>query len=179
MEKTDKKQVEQVQSNPVEDMIAYLELNEEEILIFEQLKNTLIEKCGLLEFEALDKDKGQDYVHLITYIKNKRVFIEDDGVIVKLRKPLVNKEGLNLGDQVKVLFNRNEAREIQFTKGKKIKEGDITLQKEYSRAALAASLDNIQVDNRSMMLSPSNISEKYVHGKDYALLMSCYNLFRG
>lgn len=178
MEKTDKKVEQNEVQNLNEEMVSYLELNEEEAQIFEQVKSVLITKCELLEFEALDKDKGQDYVQIITYIKNKRLFIEDDGVLVKLRKPLKNEKGEILTDQVKILYERNIAREQQFTKGKKIKQGDISLQRDYSKAVLAASLASIERGDKMIMLSPSSISEKYVHDKDYAVMMSCYNLFR-
>lgn len=178
MKESDKEQSNEVQANQIEEMVSYLELNEEEAQIFEQIKDVLITKCELLEFEALDKDKGPDYVQIITYIKNRRLFIEEDGVIVKLRRPLKNEKGDILTDQVKILYTRNVAREQTFTKGKKIKQGDISLQKDYSKAVLAASLANIDIDNRSIVLSPSNLNEKYVHDKDYSVMMSCYNLFR-
>jgi len=148
------------------------ELDEEEKVIFLELKSTLIDKCELLEFEAVNDENLDDFAGLITYIKNGVVKIEPDGILVNLRRPILNAKGEEVTRCVTILFERNEDRERIFTKNIKISKKSIESQKEFTRASLAASFKNI--DNK--MLSIENT--RGVHTKDYMLLLTVYNFFR-
>ncbi len=152
------------------------ELDEEESEIFLKLKSILIGTCELLEFEAVTEDSLEDYAALITYVKNGILIIEDDGILVKLRRDILNSKGEKLTDKVKILFERNESREKIFTKGIKISKKSIESQKEFTRASLAASFQNVEINGVSKMLNVENTRK--IHTKDYMLLLTVYNFFR-
>ena len=149
-----------------------LELDTEEQKIFTELKETLMGKCELLEFEAVNEDNLDEHRALITYIKNGVISIESDGVRVNLRRPIVDKNGSTLADSVVILYDRNEARERAFTKGIKLKKDDLEAKKEYTRASLAASFKNAG----TVVLGAD--STRKLHDKDYMLLLTCYSFFR-
>jgi RNA-binding protein YhbY len=175
MDKTKTKQNDQNESLSNEFME---ELSPEESEIFLKLKSVLIDKCELLEFEAVNEDNLDEYKELINYIKHNRVMIEDDGVTVFLRREIKNKDDVKLTDKVKILYKRNEGREKAFTKKIKVRKNDSDSQKEFTRAAVAASLANVDVDGKSVILSTENISSKHIHHKDYMLMLNCYSFFR-
>lgn len=152
------------------------ELDDQERDIFTSLKSVLIDKCELLEFEAVNEDNLDDFVTLITYVKNGVINIEDDGVSVKLRRPILNKDNDILTNSLTLLFERNEARERVFTKRIKISKKDVESQKEFTRASLTASFKDIEFAGTSKMISVENT--RNIHGKDYMLLLTCYNFFR-
>jgi hypothetical protein len=152
------------------------ELDEQEKEIFLKLKSILIDECELLEFEAVNEDNLDDFAALITYIKNDVITIKDDGVQVKLRRPIINSNDEILTNNVTILFERNESRERAFTKNIKISKKNIESQKEFTRASLAASFKNIDFNGTSKILSTNNT--KGIHNKDYMLLLTCYNFFR-
>lgn len=171
---TEKKVLKEVKKSISDEFL--LELDEQEAKIFLELKSILIDTCELLEFEAVTEDSLEDFAELITYVKNGIITIEPDGVLVKLRRPILNSEGEKLTDNVKILYERNEDRERIFIKGIKITKKNIESQKEFTRAALAASFQNITVNGASIMLNAKNT--KGMHNKDYMLLLTCYNFFR-
>lgn len=152
------------------------ELLEEEQEIFLQLKSILIDTCELLEFEAVTEDSLEDFVALITYIKNGVISIEPDGILVNLRRDILNSDKVKITDKVKILFERNESREKVFTKNIKVSKKNIESQKEFTRAALTASFQNVDVGGISKVLSIENTRK--IHLKDYMLLLTIYNFFR-
>lgn len=152
------------------------ELDDQEKEIFLNIKSVLMDDCELLEFEAVNEENLEDYSMLITYIKNGIVTIVDDGVNVKLRRPILNKDKEALTNNVTILFERNEAREKAFTKKAKLSKKDTESQKEYTRACLAASFKNVDFQGNSKMLSVDNT--RGIHRHDYLLLLTCFNFFR-
>lgn len=152
------------------------ELDEQEKEIFLKLKSVLIDTCELLEFEAVTEDSLDDFVALISYTKNGIINIQDDGILVKLRRDILNDKGEKLTDCVKILYEKNESREKVLTKKIKIRKKNVEDQKEFTRACLAASFDNVMVNGVSKMLSVDNTRK--IHTKDYMLLLTCYNFFR-
>lgn len=152
------------------------ELDEQEKSIFLELKSILIDKCELLEFEAVNEENLDDHAALITYIKSGVISIVDDGIVYNLRRPIKNTNGDVLTKSVTILFERNESREKVFTKGIKISKKSIEAQKEFTRASLAASFKNIDFGGTSKMLSIENT--RGIHNKDYMMLLTCYNFFR-
>lgn len=149
------------------------ELDEQEENIFLELKSILINKCELLEFEAVNEENLDDFTGLITYIKNGVVSIENDGILVNLRRPILNSKKEEITRSVTVLFERNQDRERIFTKHIKIsKKSSVEDQKEFTRASLVASFKNIG----DKMLSTENT--RGIHTKDYMLLLTVYNFFR-
>jgi hypothetical protein len=150
------------------------ECNEQEAEIFNQLKTVLIENCGKYEFEAVKEDNLEDFSEIITYIKNGIISLEPDGVVVKLRKPLVV-DGKELANSIKILFERNEAREKTFTAGIKISKKSIESQKDFTLATLAASFAN--VDGKIISIESTRSIQSTNH-RDYMLLLTCFNFFR-
>jgi len=151
------------------------ECDEQEEEIFHKLKGILIDQCDKYEFEAVTEDNLEEFSMVITYIKNDVITLEDDGFVVKLRKPLTNEKGELLTEKIKVLFERNEDREKTFTKGIKVSEKNIESRKEYNLATLAASFEN--VDNRMISKKSTQKIQKTNH-RDYMLLLSCFSFFR-
>jgi len=152
------------------------ELDEQEKEIFFELKSILIDKCELLEFEAVNEENLEDYAALITYIKNGVLEIKEDGVLVNLRRKINNAKGDFITNSVTILFDKNESRERIFTKDIKISKKNLESQKEFTRASLASSFKNIEINGMSKMISTENT--RGVHKKDYMLLLTCYNFFR-
>jgi hypothetical protein len=152
-----------------------LELNEKQSDIFNQLKSILTEQCDKYEFEAVTEDNLEDFAEIITYVENKVITLENDGVLVKLRKPLLGADGNVLTEKIKILYERNEAREKVFTKGIKVSKKSIESQKDFTLATLAASFD--QVDNKMISIDVTKKIQKSNH-RDYMLLLNCFNFFR-
>lgn len=152
-----------------------LECNEEESEIFNQVKNVLIENCDKYEFEAVTEDNLEDYSMIITYIKNGVISLESNGVLVKLRKPLKDNDGNIITESLKILYERNESRELTFTKGIKVSKKSIESQKEFTLATLAASFDN--VGTKMISLNSAKSIQANNH-RDYMLLLNVYNFFR-
>lgn len=152
------------------------ELDEKEKEIFLKIKNTRIEICEYEEFEAVTEESLDDYVQLITYIKQGKILFDDDGVIIKVRREIKSEKGDFLTNEIKLLFVRNEARERAFTKKIKIKKDDNAAQIDYTRAAMAANLANVNVNGTSVILTSRSISK--MHKNDYSLLMTCFEFFR-
>jgi len=151
------------------------ECDEHEAEIFEQLKGILINQCEKYEFEAVTKDNLEDFAEIITYVKNGIFKIESDGVLVKLRKQITGPDGIILTDTVKILYERNEAREKTFTAGITVSKKSIESQKDFTLATLAASFANI--DNKIISVDTVRKIQKTNH-RDYMLLLSCFNFFR-
>lgn len=151
-----------------------LECNEQEAEIFNQLKTILIDNCGKYEFEAVKEDNLEDFSEIITYVKNGIISLENDGVVVKLRKPLVV-DGKELTRSIKILYERNESREKTFTSGIKVSKKSIESQKDFTLATLAASFANI---DGKMISVESTRSIQSTNHRDYMLLLTCFNFFR-
>lgn len=152
------------------------ELDEQEKEIFLKIKSVRTDICEYEEFEAVTEDSLDDYVSLITYVKNGKVSFEEDGVNIKVRRPiLTDKKELITGD-VKLLYQRNEARERAFTKKIRIKPGDPGASMDYARAVMAANLANVAFGGNTIILTSKNLSR--MHDKDYKLLQTCFEFFR-
>lgn len=151
------------------------ECDEQETKIFEQLKGILIDQCEKYEFEAVTDDNLEDFAEIITYVKNGIISLESDGVLVKLRKSLIDTDGNDFTDSIKILFDKNEDREIAFTKGIKISKKSIESQKDYTLAVLAASFDS--VNNKMISVKLTKKFQK-TNNRDYMLLLTCFNFFR-
>lgn len=148
------------------------EVKEKEIFL--KIKGIRIDLCELEEFEAVTEDSLEDYIKLITYVKNGKITFEDDGVRVKIRRPINDSNGNLITNSLKILFDRNEDRERVFTKKMKYKRDEINSSQDYSRAILAASLAN----ENNIIISPANISPSKVHSVDYGLLVTVQDFFR-
>lgn len=154
------------------------ELDEKEREIFLKIKDTRISVCDYEEFEAVTEDSLDDYAFLITYAKQGKITFENDGVILHIRRPLKSEKGEIMTDKIKLLFNRNEARERAFTKKIKLKQGDTSASMDYTRAVVAANLDNITFNGVSVIIGPNNIAGNKMHQNDYRLLMTLFEFFR-
>lgn len=168
-----KKETEVKKLTPSEEFL--LECDEQESEIFNQVKNVLIDHCEKYEFEAVTEDNLEDYSMIITYIKNGVISLESNGVMVKLRKPLKDSDGNIIADSLKILYERNESRELVFTKGIKVSKKSIESQKEFTLATLAASFEN--VGNKMISLNSVKSIQANNH-RDYMLLLNVYNFFR-
>jgi hypothetical protein len=179
MEETGKKT--ELRSNSKEKTISEKfmeELNEQEKEIFLMIKDTRIKKCEYEEYEAVTEDSLDDYAYLITYVKNGKIFFESDGVVIKVRRPILSEKNEVITSQIKLLFNRNVDRERAFTKKIKIKPGDTAASMEYTRAIIAAHLANVDFNGTSIVLPEKSISGKNIHENDYQILSTCYLFFR-
>lgn len=152
------------------------ELDDIEKEIFLDIKNIRINTCEYEEFEAVTEDSLDDYVQLITYVKNGKVKFDTDGVIITVRRDINTEKGEFLTNKIKLLYKRNEARERAFTKSIKIKKDDTGAAMDYSRAVMAACLENISHDGNSVILRPKHLA--LMHQNDYSLLTTCFNFFR-
>lgn len=152
------------------------ELSEKEKEIFLKIRSTRIDICEYEEFEAVTEDTLDDYVQLITYMKEGKIIIETDGIILKVRRPITSEKGETISNQIKLLFVRNESRERAFTKKIKIKKDDTASGIDYTRAVVASNLENINYNGTSIMLTARSISK--MHKNDYQLLMTCFEFFR-
>jgi len=152
-----------------------LECDDEESKIFEQLKDVLTSKCDKHEFEAVTQDNLEDFAMIITYIKNGIISIESDGIDVKLRKPLNNSKSQFITDSIKLLYERNTAREKQFRNSIKTPEKNKAFNEEVSLAVVAASFANVEAIVIGM---DSARVLKNTNSRDYMLLLNCYNFFR-
>jgi hypothetical protein len=150
------------------------ECNEQEAAIFNEIKSILIENCDKYEFEAVKEDNLEDFSEIITYIKNGIIKLESDGVVVSLRKPLVV-DGKELTKSIKILYERNEAREKTFTAGIKVSKKSIESQKDFTLATLAASFAS--VDGKMISVDSTRTIQSKNH-RDYMLLLTCFNFFR-
>ncbi|MDX5585865.1 MAG: hypothetical protein QNK20_13300 [Aureibaculum sp.] len=153
------------------------ELDEHEKSIFLELKSILMDKCEYLEFEAVNNENLDDYVTLITYIKNGVATILSDGVSFNLRRPILDSKGDVLTKNVTVLFERNENRERGLTKNIKVSKKSLESQKDFTRAVFAASLKSVELsEGRTKMISVEDA--RRLHTKDYSILLTIYNFFR-
>jgi seryl-tRNA synthetase len=152
------------------------ELDTQEKEIFLKIKDIRMNTCEYEEFEAVTEDTLDDYVKLITYVKNDKVFFEEDGVVIKVRRPMLTDNKEVITGSIKLLFRRNEARERAFAKKIKIKPGDPSGSMDFARAMYAASLENIDFAGSPVILAPKNLSK--MHDLDYKLLQTCYDFFR-
>jgi hypothetical protein len=167
-------------TNKVEQTLSeefYESLNKSDKIIFDEIKDVLLNKCGLYEHEAFTEENIEDIPVLINLFKLNILKFNDDGIDFKLRKSVTlnSKKGI-IVDKVTFLFEKNEARENQFTKFIKVKKGDISAQKDFTRAIIAASLKNIDFDGTPILISTSNLNS--IHSKDYDILTTLYAFFR-
>lgn len=152
------------------------ELDSQENEIFQKIKDIRINTCEYEEFEAVTEDSLDDYVQLITYVKNNKLKFEDNGVVIKVRRDIKTDKGEFLTNEIKLLYERNEARERAFTKKIKVKKDDTGAAMDYTKATIAACLENVSYDGRSMILTSKHLSK--MHQNDYSLLVTCFNFFR-
>jgi hypothetical protein len=151
------------------------ECDEREAQIFEQVKKVLITQCDKYEFEAVTAENLEDFSMVISYIKNEVITLCEDGVEVKLRKPIKNDDGSIFAEKLKILYDRNEARERTFTAGIKVSKKSIESQKDFTLATLAASFAN--VNNAMISVETTRKIQKTNH-RDYLLLLNIFNFFR-
>lgn len=153
------------------------ELNEDQKVIFEEIKTTLIQKRRKYEFEVIQntQESFDSYAVMIEYIENGILTIEEDGVDVKLRLPLSNKDGIVLANSLKILFERNEDRENVIKKAITTNIKNKTYNDEVAMAILTASLAN--VDNR-IISTDSILRMKKTNYDDYQLLFNVFIFFR-
>jgi hypothetical protein len=137
---------------------------------FIKLKDVLLNQCGQYEFEVFNEDSLEDIEDILPFMKHGIISIEEDGVVVKLRKSISVADIKT--ESLKILYERNEALERTYTRKIKVKKGDLESQKDYSKGLLAASLDKIE----NKMLGVEHVNK--IHKKDYDLLLNCYNFFR-
>lgn len=174
-----KETIEQQQPKQVEKTISdkfMEELDEQERNIFLQIKGIRINTCEYEEFEAVTEDSLDDYVQLITYVKNGKLLFESNGVIIKVRRDIKNDKGEFLTNEIKLLYLRNESRERAFTKKIKVRKDDTGAAMDYTKATIAACLENVSYDGRSLILTAKHLSK--MHQNDYSLLVTCFNFFR-
>ena len=152
----------------------FTEEEKEEKEIFLKIKGIRMDTCELEEFEAVTEESLESYTQLITYVKNGKITFEDDGVRVKVRRPINDSNGNLITNSLKILFERNEDRERVFTKKMKYKRDEINSSQDYSRAVLAASLAN----ENNIIISPASIAPAKVHSVDYGLLVTVQDFFR-
>jgi len=152
-----------------------LECNDEEKEIFLKIIEVLTEQCDKYEFEAVTADNLEEFSQIITYIKNGILTLENEGVRVKLRKPLKRPDGTVLTESVKILYERNEAREKTFTKDIKVTKKSTESQREFTLASLAASFENI---NGAMIGVEATRRIQNNNYRDYMLLLTVFNFFR-
>lgn len=174
-----KETIEQQQPKQVEKSISdkfMEELDEQERDIFLQIKGIRINICEYEEFEAVTEDSLDDYVQLITYVKNGKLLFENNGVVIKVRRDIKNDKGEFLTNEIKLLYARNESRERAFTKKIKVRKDDTGAAMDYTKATIAACLENVNFDGRSLMLTAKHLSK--MHQNDYSLLVTCFNFFR-
>jgi hypothetical protein len=152
----------------------FTEEENEEKEIFLKIKGIRMDTCELEEFEAVTEESLEDYVKLITYIKNDKITFEEDGVRVKVRRPIKDSNGNVITNSLMVLYERNTDREGVFTKKLKIQKENINDSLNYSRAVLAASLAN----ENNIIISPESITPSKIHSVDYGLLMTVQDFFR-
>lgn len=152
------------------------ELDGQEKEIFLKIKKVRTDTCEYEEFEAVTEDTLDDYVSLITYVKNDKVSFEEDGVVIKVRRPIKTDKNEWLTSEIKLLYLRNEARERAFTKKIKIKPGDPAASMDYARAIIAANLANVSLNGTSIPLGSKNLSK--MHDRDYRVLQTCFEFFR-
>lgn len=155
----------------------YESLNDADKIIFDEIKDVLLNKCLMYEHEAFTKDNIEDIPSLINLFRMDILKFQEDGISFKLRRPIVidSKKQLVV-KELTFLFEKNEARENQFTKFIKVKKEDLSTQKEFTKAVIAAQLKNIDYDGAKILISTSNL--KKVHDKDYDTLTTLYAFFR-
>lgn len=156
-----------------------LECDHEEKEIFNELMGVLTnpEQGDKYEFEAIkDNDESFEmFSMIITYIKEGILTIEPDGVVVKLRRPAVNDEGLVLSDTLKILYKKNKAREDMFKRNISLKKVTNESADENMVAVLAASFDNVD----GKIISKTTVRKiQDKSDKDYSLLITVLNFFR-
>lgn len=154
----------------------YESLNDSDKIIFDEIKDVLLNKCLLYEHEAFTKDNIEDIPDLINLFRMNILNFEEDGISFKLRRPIILGKDKITVHSLTFLFERNEARENQFTKFIKVKKEDLSTQKEFTKAIIAASLKNFDHDGNKILISTLNL--KKVHDKDYDTLTTLYAFFR-
>lgn len=152
------------------------ELDEKEKELFLKMREVRMGACELEGFEAVTEDSIDDYVMLITYMKNGKIRFENDGVCVKIRNPILDDSGNEITSELKILHEKNIGREKVFTKKFRFKRNDINSSSEYSNLCLAASFANVDYNGRNVIISPGKLDK--VHKNDKALLMTCFDFFR-
>lgn len=153
------------------------ECDTEQAEIFEDIKSALMAKGkgNKHEFEAVNAKRFDDFALLIEYVINGIVLIEDDGIRVNLRQPLENSEGVEITDNIKVLFARNESRETVYRKSVKTPERSKDYDNDMGMAVIAASFAD--VDNKPLSTGLFHIL-KNTNPTDYALIVKIYGFFR-
>ena len=154
------------------------ELDQKEKEIFLKIKEVRIKNCEYEEYEAVTEDSLDDYVFLITYVKEGKISFDSEGVTIKVRRPILSEKGEVITDRIKLLFQRNVERERAFTKKIKVKAGDTAASMDYTRAVIAAHLANVDFNGASVVLPEKSISGKNIHANDYQILTTCYLFFR-
>jgi hypothetical protein len=154
------------------------ELDQKEKEIFLKIKDVRMKYCEYEEFEAVTEDSLDDYVFLITYVKEGKISFDSDGVTIKVRRPILSEKGEVITDRIKLLFQRNVDRERAFTKKIRVKTGDTAASMDYTRAVIAAHLANVDFNGTSIVLPVKSISGKSMHENDYQILTTCYLFFR-
>jgi hypothetical protein len=154
------------------------ELDPREKEIFLKIKEVRMKQCEYAEFEAVTEDTLDDYAFLITYVKEGVLTFESDGVVIKVRRPILSEKNEVIANSIKLLFQRNLDRERAFTKKIKVKPGDTAASMEYTRAVIAAHLANADFNGTSIVIPEKCIAGKNIHANDYQLLTTCYLFFR-
>jgi hypothetical protein len=156
----------------------YLEnCDEEQAEIFNDIKAILMakDKGNKHEFEAVNKERFDDFDHFIRYIINNVITIEEDGISVNLRQPLENSDGIVITDSIKVLFARNEAREKQFKNSVKTLEKNKDYDSDMGAAVIAASFADV---GNKMISANLFYILKNTNPQDYTLIVRVYGFFR-
>lgn len=167
-----------VQKKEVKKTVSQLfleECDEQESEIFEEIKQALISKRDKYEFEAVTEDMFNGYRNMITYIKGGVITLLDEGVNVKLRKPLFNNDGIELTKSITILYERNQAREDQFRKTVSTNEKSKQYNEDITISVIAASFENI---GTAPLSSESLRNIKRDNYNDYELLLNVYMFFR-
>lgn len=151
------------------------ECDEVEAAIFQEVKSTLINKCHKYEFEAVTDENLDAYATMINYIKNGIISIDESGVSIKLRKPLINKDNQVLTDTITILYERNEGRENAFRKSINVSQKSKQYNDEVALAVIAASFESVG----NVMLGKESFSAlKRDNYNDYLLILNTYTFFR-
>lgn len=151
------------------------ECDEDDAKLFHEIKNVLMEKREQREHEAVSKDMFEGYRTMIKHIKYNDIAIEDDGIVINLRKPLLNKESVELTQSIKVLFDRNEGLEKAYRKTVKTNEKSPDYNEDMGIALIASTLANAG----NVKLGPESLRRlKNTNENDYQIVLEVYKFFR-
>lgn len=152
------------------------ELNKKQQIAFNEIKRIKLEICLYSEYETFSLKEVDGFANLITHSEYGKIRFDEEGVIVKLRIPLLNSKNEEIANELKILFETNKSRESAFTKKIKVKDNDRQSNIDYSDALIAASIESVEVSGSLVMISPNSF--RNINSKDKEIMTECYLFFR-